>query len=92
MPSPNRTIVVSVGHIIREVDRQTLVLFQQTLVDVFSVLKRDLGTVSIMMGRAGGLLSTPIRTSFPGQPIHVNDMVFLQPDNAETRPPDDIYQ
>jgi len=28
----------------------------------------------------------------PGQPIQVNVMDFLQPDNAETRPPEDILK
>ena len=28
----------------------------------------------------------------PGQPIHVKDMDFLQPERAETRPPEDILK
>lgn len=31
-----------------------------------------------------------VLTSLPVQPIQVNDMVFLHPDNADTSPPDDI--
>jgi hypothetical protein len=40
--------------------------------------------------QAGGRIATAL-TSLPGQPIQVNCIVFLQPERAETRPPEDIW-
>lgn len=81
--------------LIREVDRITIVLGQQPAVDEFSVSNRNLQTsrpkISTLLLSFDRAQKAPALTSLPGQPIHVNFIVFLQPDSAETRPPDDIY-
>lgn len=46
------------------------------------------GSDELVMTKVGkGVL-----TSWPGQPIQVNCIVFLHPESAETRPPEDIYE
>lgn len=80
------TIVVSVCDLVCQVDRITLVLLKEALIDILAVLHWDLGkSVQPHYVRDDSGL-----TSFPGHPIQVNDMVFLHPDSADTRPPEDI--
>ena len=55
---------------------------QESFIDVFSVRFWDLQARS---GEQHAQL-----TSLPGHPIHVKLIVFLHPDRAETRPPEDI--
>lgn len=75
---------MAIRKVIREINRVTLIFLEQSAIYILAVLDGDLCVREH--------ISLPkTLTSLPGQPIQVNDMVFLHPERAETKPPEDIY-
>lgn len=86
-----------VGNVVAEVDGLTLELVHEALVDVRSVLERNLDTrPTDCDDKRSEQVSTSVGRRWEGcmreDELQVKLIVFLQPDRAETRPPEDILK
>lgn len=99
-----KPVIVPVGEFVREVDGITVELVEQVVFDLLAIFHGDLdesSRVVVIVREDGGSRvrcacydqgREGVLTSWPGQPIQVNCIVFLHPESAETRPPEDIYE